>query len=79
MKIAHSVTLRMHTLSSEEAAINDGPAAQQPAQKLTLDEVKALLPVLDDLFVRQSAAQESFPIQLHNYSANIPKKESERG
>ncbi len=45
LKIAHSVALRMHTLSGEEAAINDGAAAQHSSQKLTLDEVKALMPV----------------------------------
>lgn len=67
----------MHTLSGEEAAINDGSSAQHHSQKLTLDEVKALQPVLDDLFVRQNAEQ-NFPIQLQNYSATIPKKESVR-
>lgn len=46
MKIAHSVSLRMHTLQGQEAAINDqqGSARQQAAQKLTLDEIKALQP-----------------------------------
>jgi hypothetical protein len=73
-KIAHSVSLRMHTLQGVEAAINDQAAAgsSQPAQKLTLDEVKALQPVLEDLFVR-SSSNESFPIQLQGYTANINK------
>jgi hypothetical protein len=46
MKIAHSVSLRMHTLQGQEAAINDqqGSARQQASQKLTLDEIKALQP-----------------------------------
>lgn len=46
MKIAHSVSLRIHTLQGQEAAINDqqGSARQQASQKLTLDEIKALQP-----------------------------------
>lgn len=75
MKVAHSVTLRMHTLQGQEAAINDqqGSQQQQSPQKITLDEVKTLTTVLDDLFVH---ANLNFPIQLKDYSANIPKKEA---
>jgi len=77
-KIAHSVTLRMHTLQGVEASLNDGSAAAQPTQRLTLDEVKALQPVLDDLFVR-ATNNESFPIRLQGYTANIPNKASSGG
>lgn len=74
MKVAHSVALRMHTLGAQEALMNDnaGSSASQSAQKLTLDEVKALQPVLDDLFVRQASAH--FPIALKDYTATLPTK-----
>jgi hypothetical protein len=75
MKIAHSVQLRMHTLQGVEAAINDDADRNQSAQKLSLEEIKALQPVLADLFVRSNSS--SFPIQLQDYSARAPKpKES---
>jgi hypothetical protein len=80
MKIAHSVNLRMHTLQGQEAAINDqvGSAQQAAAQKLTLDEVRGLQPVLQDLFDK-APSPSAFPINLQNYTATLEKKEASGG
>jgi hypothetical protein len=74
MRVAHAVALRMHTLLGEEATMNDQThsAQQRSTQKLSLDEVKALMPVLDDLFVR---AQTHFPIALTNFQP-LERKEA---
>lgn len=75
LKVAHSVSLRMNTLQGVEAAINDGPS-HQPAQKLSLDQARALQQVIQDLFDKpQNAA--AFPIELRNYTARMDKQGSD--
>lgn len=77
MKIAHAVSLRMKTLQGVEAAINGASSSSSAMQKLTLDEIRALQPVLQDLFDRP--ATSSFPIALKNYTAVLEKKDTARG
>jgi hypothetical protein len=80
LKIAHSVQLRMNTLQGQEAAINDqaGSAKQVASQKLSLDEVRGLVPVMQGLFDKSSSGA-AFPIELKNYTATLEKKEQSGG
>lgn len=79
LKVAHTISLRMATLQGQEAALNEQRSSAAPAQKLTLDEMRGLQGVLDDLFERNSSSSAAFPIALHNFAPGLEKQTSVRG
>lgn len=84
LKVAHAVSLRMATLQGQEAAINDAAQSgqSQAIQKLTLDELRSVQGVLEDLFEHSgssSSSSSSFPIALRHFSPALDKQASQRG
>jgi len=74
-KFAHAITLRRRTLQAAEAELDPSAARSSShplTQKLTLDDMKSLSSVLDELFVR-AANPNAFPIQLQDF---VPLGES---
>jgi hypothetical protein len=69
-RLAHTVALRMHTLLGEEATLDDQThsAQQRSTQKVSLEELTSVLPVLDDLF---SLPAIDFPLRLDGFHPNM--------
>lgn len=81
LKLAHALQLRNATLQGVEASLNDAASSASSSQRLTLDEVRALQPLLADLFDRPTGG--AFPIALRQFSGSsalsLEKKTSSRG